>query len=83
MPVDVLYNKHTCVFILQSISIGNICGSIQIMLVAFVRSCLLLDCESLIHVDLTPFLVIHVWHPLFSLNGIKKYLTWLTQNLYG
>ena len=83
MPVDVLYKKHTCVFVLQHISISNIICPIQIMLVAFVRSWLLLDREPLIHVDLTPFFVIHVWRPRFSLNGIKKYLSWLTQNLYG
>ena len=45
------------------------------MLVAFVRYCLLLDCESLIHVDFIPFFVIHVWHPRFPMNGKKKYLT--------
>ena len=45
------------------------------MLVAFVRYCLLLDCESLVHVDFIPFFVIHVWHPRFPMNGKKKYLT--------
>ena len=30
------------------------------MLVAFVRYCILLDCESLMHVDFTPLFVIRV-----------------------
>ena len=33
---------------------------------------LFLDCESLIHADFIPLFVIHVWHPHFPLNGIKK-----------
>ena len=44
------------------------------MLVAFVRYCVLLDCKSLVHVDFIPLFVIHVWHPRYPLNGIKKYL---------
>ena len=44
------------------------------MLGAFVRYCVLLDCESLIPVDSIPLFVIHVWHASFPLNGIKKYL---------
>ena len=31
--------------------------------------------ESFIHVDFIYFLVIHVWHQSFPLNGIKKYIT--------
>ena len=39
--------------------------NLQIMCVAFVRYCMVLDCESLIHLDFSSFFVIHVWHPLF------------------
>ena len=42
---------------------------------AFPHYCVLLDCESLIHVDFIPLFVIHVWHPRFPLSGIKKYST--------
>ena len=45
------------------------------MLVAFVHYCVLLDCESLTHVDFIPLFVIRVWHPGFPLNGIKGHLT--------
>ena len=45
------------------------------MLGAFVRYCVLLDCKSFIPIDCIPLFVIHVWHPSFPLNGIKKYLT--------
>ena len=43
------------------------------MLVALVRYCMLLRCESLIHVEFIPLFVIHGWCP--PLNGAKKYLT--------
>ena len=36
--------------------------------------CALLNCEYLMHVDLDSLFVIHVWHPRFPLNGLKKYL---------
>ena len=45
------------------------------MLVAFVLYYVLLDCESLTHVDFIPLFVIHVWHSRFPLIGIKKYMT--------
>ena len=38
------------------------------------RYCVLLDSETLIRVDVIPLIVIHVWHPRFPLNGIRKYL---------
>ena len=48
----------------------------QIMLETSVCYCVLLDCESLnlTHGVFIPFLVIHVWHPHFLLNGIQKNL---------
>ena len=75
-PVKVLNENHICaiLFILQRTSITNI-FFIQIMLVAFVRYCVLLDCDSLMHADFIPLIVIHAWHPCFPSNGIKKYLT--------
>ena len=42
--------------------------NLQIMCVAFVRCCMVLDCESLIHLDFSSFFVIHVWHPRFFLK---------------
>ena len=50
--------------------------NLQIMCVAFVRYCMVLDCEPLIHLDFSSLFVIHVWHLRFFLNGITKYLTW-------
>ena len=47
------------------------------MLMAFVRYCLLSDCESLIHECRFYSFVIHMSHPRFPLNGIKEYLNWL------
>ena len=38
---------------------------------------MLVDSESLIRIDFIPLFVIHVGHPHFPLNGIKKYLIWL------
>ena len=39
--------------------------------------CMRLDCESLTCVGFIPLFVIHVWHPRFPLNEIKKYLACL------
>ena len=44
------------------------------MLVVFVCYCVLLDCESLIHVDFIPLLFMCGTN-VFSFSGIKKYLS--------
>ena len=54
------------------------------MLLAFARYYVLLDCESLVHVNFTPLLVILVRHLCFPLNAITKYLTWKVEmSLYS
>ena len=52
-------------------------------LMAFVRCCVLLDGESLIHVEFIPLFVIHAWHPRFPFNGIKTHLTWYWKKNFG
>ena len=64
--------------------VKTICNtySIKIILVVLTlpaRCCALLNCESFIHVSFVCLYVIHVWHPCFPFNGIKKYLTERTQ----
>ena len=44
--------------------------------------CALLNCETFTHVDIIVCLfVIHVWHPRFPLNGMKKYSTTLAKTV--
>ena len=50
------------------------------MLVASVHYCMLLDSESL-KINRFYSVVIHVGHPRFPLNGIKKCLAWLNTHL--
>ena len=48
------------------------------MLVATVRYCMLLDCESFIQVGFIPLFVIHVWDPRFPLSANKEVLDFLS-----
>ena len=71
---------HMCgiLFILQRISISNIYIYYLNNACGISTHCTLLDCESLIHVNLISVsFVVHAWHLRFPSNGIKKYLIWL------
>ena len=51
--------------------LNNTCGFITLP----VCYCALINGDSFIHVDVVSLFAIHVWHPHFPLNGIKKYST--------